>query len=94
MQGYLKAVRTFDFESAFPNYAQNAYDWRVDKYEPQRSTSSLYIGHICCNVDLNCLNSHSMEFKILHQIQCTDSLFADKLLAIGDEPGPKHNLSL
>jgi hypothetical protein len=36
VQSYLKAIRSFDFKEAFPNYAQNAYDWRVDKYEPQR----------------------------------------------------------
>lgn len=33
---YLKAIRSFNFKEGFPNYAQNAYDWRVDAYEPQR----------------------------------------------------------
>ena len=36
LQSYLKAVRTFDFYAGVPNMASNQYDYRVDKYEPQR----------------------------------------------------------
>lgn len=33
---YLKAVRGFNLALAFPDLATNAYDFRVDKYEPNR----------------------------------------------------------
>ena len=33
---YLAAVRSFQLRSAFPNLDAHPYDWRVDKYEPNR----------------------------------------------------------
>ena len=33
---YLQAVRSFQLRSAFPNLDAHPYDWRVDKYEPNR----------------------------------------------------------
>jgi hypothetical protein len=35
-ESYLKAVRGFQLTSAFPNLDAHPYDWRVDKYEPNR----------------------------------------------------------
>lgn len=52
---YLKAVRGFQLKSAIPDLQPNAYDWRVDAYEPNRvwftirttgtHTGSLYFGN-------------------------------------------------
>jgi hypothetical protein len=36
LQDYVKAVRSFKLKDAFPNMESHPYDWRVDKYEPQR----------------------------------------------------------
>ena len=36
LQSYLEAVRSFDFLGGVPNISSNTYDFRVDKYEPQR----------------------------------------------------------
>lgn len=41
LQKFLEAVGTFDIKAGIPNFDQNPYDWRVDKYEPQRRASSL-----------------------------------------------------
>ena len=38
---YLQAVRSFQLRSAFPNLDAHPYDWRVDKYEPNRVSSFL-----------------------------------------------------
>ena len=35
-QQYLRAVRSFQLRRAFPNLDAHAYDWRVDRYEPNR----------------------------------------------------------
>lgn len=35
-EGYLKAVRGFSLEAAFPDLDAHPYDWRVDRYEPNR----------------------------------------------------------
>ena len=35
-QEFVKAVSTFNLDTAFPNMEAHAYDWRVDKYEPHR----------------------------------------------------------
>ncbi len=36
MQDYIKAVSSFNLDAAFPNMESHAYDFRVDKYEPNR----------------------------------------------------------
>ncbi len=36
MQDYIKAVSSFNLDAAFPNMDSHAYDFRVDKYEPNR----------------------------------------------------------
>ncbi len=33
---YLKSVRSFQLKEAIPDLTPNAYDWRVDPYEPNR----------------------------------------------------------
>ena len=35
-QDFVKAVSSFNLDTAFPNMEAHAYDWRVDKYEPNR----------------------------------------------------------
>jgi hypothetical protein len=35
-EGYLKAVRGFGLQAAFPDLQAHPYDWRVDPYEPNR----------------------------------------------------------
>jgi len=55
-KGYLKAIRTFDFKEGFPNYMQNAYDWRVDAYEPQR---------VWCTIRVT--GTHSGTLKIFNK---------------------------
>ena len=35
-QDLIKAVRSFNLKKAFPNLQAHPYDWRVDKYEPNR----------------------------------------------------------
>ena len=36
VQDYIKAVSSFNLDAAFPNMDSHAYDFRVDKYEPNR----------------------------------------------------------
>jgi hypothetical protein len=36
LQDYITAVRSFNLKKAFPNMDAHPYDWRVDKYEPNR----------------------------------------------------------
>jgi hypothetical protein len=35
-QEYLKAVGSFQLKGAFPDLDSHPYDWRVDKFEPNR----------------------------------------------------------
>lgn len=35
-QKFLDVVKTFDFKAGMPDFEPNPYDWRVDKYEPNR----------------------------------------------------------
>ena len=35
-QDFVKAVSGFNLKQAFPNMESHPYDWRVDKYEPNR----------------------------------------------------------
>ena len=36
MQDYLKTVKGFKIDEAFPDIKSNPYHWRVDPYEPNR----------------------------------------------------------
>ena len=58
MQRYLNAIRTFDFKQGLPNYSQNAYDWRVDEYEPQR--------WVCCALCASAYHCHLIFFHNIH----------------------------